>query len=48
MLNDDETMCSSGVKVIDCPDCIRYWLKESPSYLKYLLSLENHELWSDD
>lgn len=41
MLNDDETMCSSGVKVIDCPDCISYWKKENPSYLKFLESLEN-------
>ena len=44
MLNDDETMCSSGVKVIDCPDCVSYWKKENPSYLKFLESLENEEL----
>ena len=44
MLNDDETMCSSGVKVIDCPDCIMHWKKENPSYLRFLQSLEKEDL----
>jgi len=36
MLNGDETMCSSGVKVVDCPDCVSHWVKENPSYLNFL------------
>jgi len=41
VLNGNETICSSGVKVIDCPDCVQHWTKQNLQYLKFLQDVDS-------